>query len=413
MRERERKREGERAKARKSESSTRCKLVLSRALPLSPSLPRAFPSSLLLSLALSLLLSFSVAAQSGRKTQNPQKPPQDKADLRIETREVRMLVRAYNNVGRPVTDLAPKDVVIIEDGTARQTTSVKFELANILLVLDVSNEIGTFKNGESDRNNIYSDEKDYEKPEHGDMLPRKTTPILTQPAPREFAYNIVDNLVETDRIAIIQYSDKVQLIQDWTLDRKQARTALDSKFRVGIKSTFHDAMAMAAKKMNECETGRRVVILLSDGFDSASKSTRSKALEALLKTEASIFVVSWTELLRTEIIKTMQWNGAHERQDNRIFKRQEELAAFLHKLDGKETELKSLAELTGGEFYLPNRFKIFLRQPTEILKDIGAQYTLTYLTEREFVDTSFRSIQVLAARSGLTVKARQRRYSGD
>ncbi len=400
-------RKTERQRDRETERQGVCMLRRSVAppLPLSP--------SLFLSFSLSLCLSFAAFAQSGRKTQNPQQNPQDKADLRIETREVRLPVRAYNNVGKPVTDLTPKDVVIIEDGAARQTTSIKLEPANILLVLDVSNEIGTFKNGESDRNNIYVDEKGYEKPESGDMLPRKTTPILAQPAPREFAYNVVNNLAETDRIAIIQYSDKVQLIQDWTLDHKQAHVALDSKFRTGIQSTFHDALALAAKKLNECQTGRRVMILLSDGFDSASKATRSKALEALLKTETSIFVVSWTELLRSEVTKAMQWNGAHERQDSRTFKRQEELATFLHKLDGKEVELKGLAEVTGGEFYLPTRFKFFLRQPTDILKDIGAQYTLTYLTEREFVDTSFRSIQVLAARSGMTVKARQRRYSRD
>ncbi|HEX4948975.1 MAG TPA: VWA domain-containing protein, partial [Blastocatellia bacterium] len=288
------------------------------------------------------LLPLSLLAQSGRKTQNPQKPTENPADLRIETREVRLPIRAYNNVGKPVTDLAPKDVVIIEDGTARPTTSVKREPANILLVLDLSNEIGTFKNGESDRNNIYADPGEEEKAK----IWGKTTPILKQPAPREFAYNVVGNLAETDRIAIIQYSDKVQLLQDWTTDHKAARDALASKFRVGIKSTFHDALALAAKKLNECETGRRVVVLLSDGFDSASKTTRSKALEALLKTEASIFVVSWTELLRSEIIKTMQWYGAHEKQDNRTFKRQGELRAFLNQLDGKETELKSLAELT-------------------------------------------------------------------
>lgn len=359
------------------------------------------------------LLPLSLLAQSGRKTQNPQKPTDNKADLRIETREVRLPIRAYNNVGKPVTDLAPKDVVIIEDGTARQTTSVKLEPANILLVLDLSNEIGTFKNGESDRTNIYSDDKGYEKGEWGDMIPRKSTAILPQPAAREFAYNFVNTLAETDRLAIIQYSDKVQLLQDWTNDHRQASEALASKFRIGIKSTFHDALVLAAKKMNECESGRRVVVLLSDGFDSASKTTRNKALDALMKSEASIFVVSWTELLRSEIIKTMQWYGAHEKQDNRNYKRQGELRAFLHQLDGKETELKSLAELTGGEFYLPTRFRIFLQQPADILRDIGSQYTLTYLTEREFVDTSFRAVQVIAARSGMTVKARQRRYSGD
>ena len=359
------------------------------------------------------LLSLSSFAQSGRKTQNPQKPSDNKADLRIETREVRLPIRAYNNVGKPVTDLSPKDIVIIEDGTARPTTSIKLEPANILLVLDLSNEIGTFKNGESNRNNIYSDDKGYEKTEYGDMIPRKSTAIIAQPAPREFAYNFVANLATTDRLAIIQYADKVQLLQDWTTDHKQAREALDSKFRIGIKSTFHDALILAAKKLNECESGRRVVVLLSDGFDSASKTTRSKALDALMKSEASIFVVSWTELLRSEITKAIYYYGAHEKQDNRSYKRQGELRAFLNQLDGKETELKSIADLTGGEFYLPMRFKAFLQQPTDILRDIGSQYTLTYLTEREFVDTSFRQIQVIAARSGMTVKARQRRYSGD
>jgi hypothetical protein len=165
--------------------------------------------------------------------------------------------------------------------------------------------------------------------------------------------------------------------------------------------------------MNECESGRRVVLLLSDGFDSASKTTRNKALDALMKTEASVFVVSWTELLRSEVIKAMKWNGVHEPGGSRLYKRQAELAGFLRKLDGKEAELKSLAELTGGEFYLPARFKVFLQQPADILRDIGSQYTLTYLTEREFVDTSFRSVQVIAARSGMTVRARQRRYSSD
>ncbi len=355
------------------------------------------------------LLPLLLFAQSGRKTQNPQKPSETKADLRIETREVRLPIRAYNNVGKPVTDLAPKDVVIIEDGTARPTTSVKLEPANILLVLDLSNEIGTFKNGESDRHNIYADNNEEEKAK----IWGKTTPILPQPAPRDFAYNFVKELAATDRLAIIQYSDKVQLLQDWTNDPKQAREALETKFRIGIKSTFHDALVLAAKKLNECESGRRVVVLLSDGFDSASKATRSKALDALMKTEASIFVVSWTELLRSEVIKAMRWNGAHEQQGSRTEKRQRELRAFLNQLEGKETELKSIADLTGGEFYLPTQFRLLLRQPTEILRDIGSQYTLTYLTEREFVDTSFRQIQVIAARSGMTVKARQRRYSGD
>ena len=371
--------------------------------------------SLLFAALLITVISFfssSASAQSGRKTPTT-KNPSEKTDLSIDTTEVRVPIRAYNNIGKPLTDLTTKDFVVIENGAGRQVTNLKFEPANILLVLDLSNEIGTFKNGESDRINIYSDHRDYEKIEDKDMIRQKPRPLIEDPAPREFAYNFVDNLSATDRVAIIQYSDKTQLIQDWTLDHKAAREALSSKFRVGIKSTFHDALALSAKKLEECKTGRRVIVLLSDGFDSASKISRTKAMDALMKTEASIFVVSWTELLRSEVIKAAQWNNTNEAAGSRKFKRQDELNTFLRKLDGKETELKALAELTGGEFYLPMRFKFFVRQSPEILKDIGAQYTLSYLTEKDFVEASFRSIQVLGARSGLTVKSRQRRYSGD
>ena len=239
------------------------------------------------------LFPLTAIAQSGRKTPTT-KNPSDKADLRIETREVRVPIRAYNSVGKPVTDLTPKDFVVIENGEGRQVTNIKYEPANILLVLDLSNEIGTYKNGESDRINIYSEHKDYEKIEDKDLIRRKPRPLIEDPAPREFAYNLVANLAATDRIAIIQYSDKTQLIQDCTLDHRAAREALASKFRTGIKSTFHDALALSAKKLEECESGRRVIVLLSDGFDSASKISRTKAMDALMKTEASIFVVSWT-----------------------------------------------------------------------------------------------------------------------
>jgi VWFA-related protein len=356
-------------------------------------------------------LSFSALAQSGRRGTDSQKKSGEKADVRIETREVRLPVRAYDTHGKPVNDLTPRDVVIIENGEARQTTSIKLEPANVLLILDLSNEIGSFKNGESARNAIFSDDVDYDKEIGGDMVRRKSKPLIEQPAARDFAFRFINQLAPSDRIAVIQYSDKVQLLQDWTLDHKQAVDSIASRLRFGLQSHYYDALLLASQKMAECSSGRRVIVMVSDGLDSASKTTQAKATNAILKADTSVFIVSWTDLLRTEIGRAVKYSVAHEENNVPNYKRQKELERFVRSLDAPEEELKRLAEVSGGEFYLPSRFKLFFEQPDLIVKDLGAQYTLTYVTEREFADLDYHNVQVLGARAGITVRSRQRRYS--
>jgi hypothetical protein len=77
------------------------------------------------------------------------------------------------------------------------------------------------------------------------------------------------------------------LLQDWTRDGQQALTALRSKFRVGLEASYFDALKLAAEKLEKCPTGRRVVVLISDGLDSNSKASRGQALTALEKARAT------------------------------------------------------------------------------------------------------------------------------
>lgn len=336
-------------------------------------------------------------AQSGRRPPKPPNAPAERPDLRLETREIRLPLRAWDAQGRPVTNLTPRDVLVLEEGGARPVTSIKYEPANIVLVLDLSNEIGTFKNGESQRDRVWG---------------RASKEVLPRPAAREFADNLVAQLADSDRIAIIQYADRVQLIQDWTQNRDEALLSLRSKFRAGIKARYFDALMLAAQKLNECESGRRLIVLVSDGIDSASKARAPQALTALARAQATVFVVSWTELLRREIRKALGWSGAHESQNSATVKRGVELELFARRLDGPETELRQMAEQTGGEIWIPESFDKFTRTPLEIVQEIGAQYTLTFVTEREGLE-SIRRVQVLPARVGLTVHARQQYYVGD
>src|SRR5215475_3602878 len=278
----------------------------------------------LVSLSPVLLVLFSTAfAQSGRKPQGqpgqPGQPGQQQGEkpmLRIETREVAVPIVAYDSDGNYVNDLAPKDVLVLEEGEARQVTNLKRDPANIVLILDLANEIGTFKNGPTER---------YGKPDAPIWETGANYKVIRGPTQWEFANQFISGISPTDKIAIIQYAEKAQLIQDWTSDRDQATRAISSKYRAGVKSSYYDALKLAADKLQSSPEGRRIVVLISDGLDSNSKITHMKAIQALEQARATVFVVGWAAALRREIEQTIRWSAGHESNNTNAIKRRAEL----------------------------------------------------------------------------------------
>jgi VWFA-related protein len=356
---------------------------------------------LLVSLSPLLLVFFSTAfAQSGRKPQGQQGQQGQQGEkpmVRIETREVAVPITAYDSDGKYVNDLRPKDVLVLEEGESRQVTNLKRDPANIVLILDLANEIGTFKNGATEH---------YGKPEAPIWERGANYKVVRGPTQWEFANQFVSGISSTDRIAIIQYSEKPMLIQDWTGDRDQATRAISSKYRVGVKSSYYDALKLAADKLQSTREGRRIVVLISDGLDSNSKITRSKAIQALEQARATVFVVGWAAALRHEIELNIGWISNHEPGTTNAIKRKAELRQYVSLLEGASVELRQLAEDSGGELLLPPTHDDLIRANKNVNAEIGAQYTLSFLTEKAPSLEDKRSIEVLPARPGLIVRSR-------
>jgi VWFA-related protein len=364
-------------------------------LPVSPSLHL----SVSLSLCLSVSLSLTAFAQSGRKPQGQQGQQQgEKPIARIETREVVLPLLAYDAEGNYVDDLEPKDVLVLEEGEARQVTNLKREPANIVLILDLANEIGTFKNAPTER---------YGKPDTPIWEKGSSYKVVRRPTQSEFADQFITGLSPNDKIAIIQYAEKAQLIQDWTSDRNQARNAINSKYRIGLKSSYYDALKLAADKLQSRSEGRRIVVLISDGLDSNSKTGKSKAILALEKARATVFVVGWADALRHEIELSISWLANHEANRTYAAKRIEELRHHLPELEGAAVELRQLAENSGGEMLLPPTHEDLIKTNRNVKAEIGAQYSLSFVTENAPSLEDKRSIQVLPARPGLSVRSRR------
>lgn len=362
--------------------------------PVAPSLCLAIS----LFLVLSVSLSMTAFAQSGRKPQGQQPQQGEKPFARIDTREVAVPIIAYGPEGNYINDLKPKDVLVLEEGEARQVTSLKRDPANIVLILDSANEIGTFKNGSTER---------FDKPDAPIWEKGANYKVVRGPTQWEFANQFVSGLSPNDKIAIIQYAEKAQLIQDWTSDPDQATRSISSKYRVGIKSSYYDALKLAADKLQSRPEGRRVVVLISDGLDSNSKITRSKAIQALEKARATVFVIGWAAALRREIELTIRYMNSNEAAGTRLYKRTAELRQHLSQLDFATVELSQLAENSGGEMMLPPTHEDLIKANKNVNAEIGAQYTLSFLTENAPSLEDKRSIEVVPARPGLTVRSRR------
>lgn len=369
-------------------------------------LPFAF--CLLVFALLLVCLPESSFAQSGRKPgQKPgeqQPKPGEAPTVRIETREVVLPLMAYDAEGNYVDDLQPKDVLVLEEGEARQVTAVKREPANIVLILDLSNEVGTFKNAPTER---------YGKPDAPIWEKGPEYKVIKHPTQWEFANQFISSLSPNDKIAIIQYAEKAQLIQDWTSDRNQALNAVSAKYRVGIKASYHDALKLAADKLEAQPNGRRIVVLISDGLDSNSKTGKSKAILALERARATVFVIGWAEALRRELELAINWQANHEIAGTNARKRIEELRRYALQLEGASVELQQLAENSGGELWLPPSHDALIIAHRTITREIGAQYSLSFITENAPSLEDKRAIQVIAARPGLNVRSRRSYYIGD
>ena len=98
-------------------------------------------------------------------------------------------------------------------------------------------------------------------------------------------------LRDQDRAMLLSFDSGVSLLQDFTNDpnklAKQTRT-----LRAAGGTALYDAVYLTCDEKLIRETGRKVIVILSDGDDTASKLAFEPALEIALRAETIIFSIS-------------------------------------------------------------------------------------------------------------------------
>ncbi|MGA9995746.1 MAG: VWA domain-containing protein [Pyrinomonadaceae bacterium] len=316
-----------------------------------------------------------------RKPPAPQQTPSAQDDevdegdvISVSTDEVLVPVTVRDREGRLVSNLTQKDFQVYEDGREQPLSDLALRQVpvDVVLMIDASSSAA-------------SNLEDFRRAVEG----------FTQ------------KLAPEDRFSLIKFDDQIELLQDWTQSRVQLRRSL-SRITPGMFTRFNDALLLAAREQLIHARGRHAIIVLTDGIDSGrGYSSLESALKSLLEAQATVYVISNTEIERERKqneLETLLTGSSSVVQFNQL--RIGDLREGLRVLDASERNLAQLTAATGGRLYRPKSFDALDATYAEVAEELRHQYALYYSPLDKSRDGRFRRVRVQTSDPSLQVSTR-------
>jgi len=193
---------------------------------------------------------------------------------------------------------------------------------------------------------------------------------------RSAAIRFLDGLRPDDSAAIYRFDSKVSLVQEFSGSRDIIEKIFDLK--ADGMTALNDAIVKAANDLSKRPEKRRAVVVLSDGEDTISRHSTSKALKAALDADVAIYTID---------MSTVNTSGKQRMQNQGV--------------------LRNFAEKTGGRFVSTPGGVAMRDAFKNIVDELGVQYTLGYHPSNLKKDEKWRAIELIVSRPNLTIRTRK------
>ena len=168
-----------------------------------------------------------------------------------------------------------------------------------------------------------------------------------------------------DQVFTIIFNEHIRLglppTVKFTTNRTLVRSTL-TRFPAGGMTALHDAVIAGLEHLQEASHQKRVLIVLSDGKDNASRHGKDDMLQRAIRSDALIYTVSTARL------------GSAE-SDAKL--------------------LRQLAESSGGVAFFPRTEAQLVRAFTDIATNVRRGYSLGYTPTNTTHDGRYRRVNVL------------------
>ncbi|MCU1299235.1 MAG: von Willebrand factor, type [Acidobacteriaceae bacterium] len=196
------------------------------------------------------------------------------------------------------------------------------------------------------------------------------------------ALNLVRSSNPDDQVFVVNFNDEFYLDQDYTSNIKKLGDALEKVESRG-GTALYDALVASSDYLKQSKLQKRVLFVVTDGEDNASRDTLEEAVKRLSgENGPTVYAIG---LLGEE----------KQRRARRA--------------------IQTLAERTGGIAFLPKGLGEVDEISRTVAHDIRNQYTIGYKPTTPRNVGGYRTIHVAAASKGdgkLTVRTRSGYYAG-
>lgn len=260
--------------------------------------------------------------------------------------------------GRAIGDMKESDFAVYENGVERRVMKVvpTNEPFNLVLLLDVSGSVE----------------------ERIDFIRKAARDFLNTASPQ-------------DRISIISFRDDIQVISNFSTDRRMLSQKLD-EIDAGGATALWDALGyVLADTVKELRGERTAVVILSDGDDNRSFVPFPAILEAVIESGALIYPLYIPSGLIPE--------SSVPKPEGTIDPLR---ARYLTLTTRAEEEGQKLAQVSGGVYYPIRRLEELQRAYDDVVLQLRTAYTITYASNS--TPSGNPRVRVRANRDGASVR---------
>jgi Ca-activated chloride channel homolog len=273
------------------------------------------------------------AQNSGTQQKPSGEQSQPATTLKVDVKLVNVFVTVTDANGAPVGGLKKDNFVLKEDGQAQTISVFDKESAlplSIALAIDTS------------------------------LSTRHDLP-LEQASAKRFARAIIRPV---DGLSVIAFSEDVhEATPGFTPELKRIDEGIDH-LRLGAATALYDAIYLASRSLDH-RKGRKVIVLITDGEDTASKIDYKEAVRAAEEAEALVYSI---------IIVPIENSAGRE--------------------IGGEHALIQLSEDTGGKYYYATSTGQLDEAFRKISDELRTQYLLAYYPSQRTSYSDFRRIEI-------------------
>lgn len=289
---------------------------------------------------------------------------QDDDVVTVDSSIVRLNVGVVDNRGRPITSLDKKNFAIYEDGVKQDISRFEPTVApfSVVMILDMSGSTLGF---------------------------RETI--------RQSAIRFVDALAADDRVAVIEFYDKINLLNDFTTNRKSIANSIsvaNGRGKTQLYKTLDFALGKLAKEGNR----RKAIIVLTDGVDTIARDKDRDFLEKLKSDDILDAIKADSSAVLSETLNRSDKQGVTvyplALPTGDPSKLADPTPVQIALFTAARQRLEILARRTGGTLNTINRLEEMGRLYAEVAADLRALYTIEYEPKNTKRDGKWRDIKI-------------------